>query len=147
MSVADIVLNIEQIVVQLEDEVVEKLIEQQGASGRMDQLKSDTIARHETLVEEKARLDLAYEEQLGGVDSELNKRRHDIDAFVKAEEESQQLMSERKARLDVASLTLTKAHIGLSELEQRLLSVPRIQLRGNIVRQKPKRRGIVVTTE
>ena len=115
------------------DEVVEKLIEQQGASGRMDQLKSDTIARHETLVEEKARLDLAYEEQLGGVDSELNKRRHDIDAFVKAEEESQQLMSERKARLDVASLTLTKAHIGLSELEQRLLSVPRIQLRGNIV--------------
>lgn len=112
--------------------VVEKLIEQQGASVRMEQVKSETIVRHEVLLEEKARFDLAYEEQLGGVDSELAKRRHSYDNFVRAEEESQEDVQKRKVRMDELSLTLTKAHIGLSELEQRLSMVPRIMLRGNI---------------
>jgi hypothetical protein len=69
------------------DDVVDKLIEQQQAAERMAQLKLDTMSRHESLVDEKARLDVAYEEQLGGVDSELTKRRQEYDAFVKAEKD------------------------------------------------------------
>jgi len=40
----------------------------------------------------QARLDLAYEEQLGGVDSELTKRRHEYDSFVQAEKDWEEVM-------------------------------------------------------
>ena len=97
----------------------------------MEQLKTETIDRHEGLVEEKARLDLAYEEQLGGVDSELTKRRHEYDEFVRAEEEHQEAINKRKGRVDELHLTLTKTRIGLSQIDQRLGTVPRLsRLRG-----------------
>ena len=115
------------------EEVVDKLIEQREASARMEVMKTETIERQETLIEEKARLDLAYEEQLGGVDSELNYRRHKFDEFVKAEEEWQEAIQKRKGRVDDLSLLLTKAHIGLSQLEKRLSTVPQLMLRGNLM--------------
>ena len=112
--------------------VVEKLIEQQGASVRMEQLKTDTIARQAKLVAEKAKLDVAYEEQLGGVDSELTKRRHSYDRFVRADEESQEGLLKRRVRMEELALLLTKSHIGLADIESRLASVPRLMLRGNL---------------
>jgi len=59
------------------DAVVERVIAQQAAGDRMAALREEAMARHERLIDEKARIDCLYEEQLGGVDSELNKRRHE----------------------------------------------------------------------
>lgn len=59
------------------DSVVERIQAQQQAGMRMTQLKADVMAKHESLLALKARLDCVYEEQLEGVDSELNQRRYE----------------------------------------------------------------------
>ena len=47
------------------DAVVERIIAQRQAGERMQQLQVEAVARHERLVEEKARVDTVYEEQVG----------------------------------------------------------------------------------
>ena len=51
---------------------------------------------------------------------------------MRAAEEAQESIHKRKGRMDELSSVLTRTHIGLSQLEHRLSSAPRLVLRGNL---------------
>lgn len=108
------------------DAVVARIIEQKEAGGRMKVLKGETMERHEALVEEKARLELAREEQRGGVDSELSARRHEYDEFVQQEEAHAESISKRRGRVEELIGILMRARVGISQIDTRLAVVPRL---------------------
>ena len=53
------------------EEAVERCLAQQDAISRMKQLSDEARARVAELTERKAQMEIRFEEQLGGVDSEV----------------------------------------------------------------------------
>ena len=68
------------------DSVVERVVAQQQAGNRVEQAKGEVLARHERLIELRARMATQHEEQVGGVDSELTKRRQDYNTLVEQDD-------------------------------------------------------------
>ena len=85
-------------------------------------------------------LDSATTETKGTV---LLKSAEELKAYNNSEEDALENILKRKGRMDELSLMLTKAHIGVSQLEARLSTVPRLQLRGGPARDLAPRHAVL----
>ncbi|KAL1524227.1 hypothetical protein AB1Y20_019134 [Prymnesium parvum] len=109
---------------------------------RMKLAEEEARARVAQLTEHKAQIDIQYEEQasdarrtlarVGGVDSELHKRRHEYDRLVALVASKQEHGAHQRAKLDEVQRALVHAQTGLSHLAERVATARGVSLHPSV---------------
>ena len=107
------------------DDAVARCYEQVEARVRMAQSNEEAKRRHDALTEEKAQAESAYEEMMGGVDSELFKRRAEYDQMVEADTVRTKEIERKRGRCDAMQHLLAQAQAGVTQLAARIAAARR----------------------